>query len=281
MPSWNIHIAQTENLLDRGGAVAHAVSDRNSFLFGNVVPDILVGYMVPGIEHPIPYRITHFASPEPIPKPREHEFWSTYVEPLVDELRSAPTQALSCIAPVQAPTIVEERAEMDRANFPEREQAERIDRAEPLAVASQASSLSQLDIKRSVLDMTLGAWAHLLADNLWNTRVNEYLDAHGGKPSEEFRIKKQGDFDWFGKTLRIISVPRATDRMIAAAEAFPQYPIGRRHVIATVGVIHEIVRTNGGNPNHPPYRLLTDAFFDETFHEVLDTTESALRERLG
>ena len=67
MPSWNIHIAQTERLLERTGALASSVRDRNAFLFGCVVPDIFVGYMVPGIADPIPYRITHFAKPEPIP----------------------------------------------------------------------------------------------------------------------------------------------------------------------------------------------------------------------
>ena len=64
MPSWNIHIAQTERLLERTGALAKSVRDRNAFLFGCVVPDIFVGYMVPGIADPIPYRITHFAKPE-------------------------------------------------------------------------------------------------------------------------------------------------------------------------------------------------------------------------
>ena len=91
MPSWNIHIAQTERLLERTGALANSVRDRNAFLFGCVVPDIFVGYMVPGIADPIPYRITHFAKPEPIPKPREHEFWDTYVAPL---LKSSPTGAV-------------------------------------------------------------------------------------------------------------------------------------------------------------------------------------------
>ena len=42
MPSWNIHIAQTERLLERTGALANSVRDRNAFLFGCVVPDILV-----------------------------------------------------------------------------------------------------------------------------------------------------------------------------------------------------------------------------------------------
>ena len=40
MPSWNIHIAQTERLLARASVLADSVRDRNAFLFGCVVPDI-------------------------------------------------------------------------------------------------------------------------------------------------------------------------------------------------------------------------------------------------
>ena len=112
MPSWNIHIAQTERLLERTGALAKSVRDRNAFLFGCVVPDIFVGYMVPGIADPIPYRITHFAKPEPIPKPREHEFWDTYVAPL---LKSSPTGALAA-----ATSIIEERERLNRVHYPQR-----------------------------------------------------------------------------------------------------------------------------------------------------------------
>ena len=54
MPSWNIHIAHAEGLLEDGGPFAGVVRDRNAFLFGNFVPDIYVGYMVPsGRAHPV------------------------------------------------------------------------------------------------------------------------------------------------------------------------------------------------------------------------------------
>lgn len=66
----------TERLLERTGALAKSVRDRNAFLFGCVVPDVFVGYMVPGIAD-IPSRtaLRTLPSLEPIPKPREHEFW--------------------------------------------------------------------------------------------------------------------------------------------------------------------------------------------------------------
>lgn len=268
MPSWNIHIAQTERLLARNGAVADSVRDRNAFLLGNIVPDIYVGYMVPGVLDPIPYRITHFAKPEPIPKPREHEFWDTFVKPL-----------LGCMgegAQATATTLSGERERLNRVHYPRFYEG-----AEPVPeVPASELSCEPADVEQSVLDLTLGVWAHLVADNIWNTRVNEFLEAHGGKPSEEFRIKKQGDFDWFGRTLAIESVPRATDRLVAAAARFPQYPIAKEYVLKSIGVIHEIVRENPGEQDHPPYRLLTEEFFDSVFVEVVERTEQGFAARL-
>lgn len=269
MPSWNIHIAQTERLLARAGAVADTVRDRNAFLFGCVVPDIFVGYMVPGIADPIPYRITHFAKPEPIPKPREHEFWDTYVAPL---LSGAPAGA-----PAAATSIVEERERLNRVHYPHRYEG-----AEPVeGPDADEFSMASEDVAQSLLDLTLGVWSHLVADTVWNTRVNQYLKAHGGKPCEEFRIKKQGDFDWFGKTLGIVSIPCATDRLYTAAAQFGQYSIPQDYVLKTIGVMHEIVRENPGEPDHPPYRLLTEEFFDATFTEVVELTETGFAERVA
>lgn len=233
MPSWNIHIAHTEQLLSREGAVSRNVKDRNAFLFGSLLPDILVGYMVPGLTEAqkMPYRITHVATPEPIPKPREHEFWERWVAPqLADEVS------------------------MDRGIAP--------------AVSASSTASDAAVLRRAVLDMTLGAWSHLLADNLWNTRVNEYLDARGGKPSESFRIKKQADFDWFGRTLPISSVPVETPELVRAAEAFPQYPVEAPQVHDAIVVAYEIVRSATGIAAHAPYLLLSDDFFDKTFAEV-------------
>lgn len=267
MPSWNIHIAQAERLLAREGAVARTVRDRNAFLFGNLVPDIYVGYMVPGITQPIPYRLTHLAKPEPIPKPREREFWETYVAPLLEHAESG--------SPVPLFSIADERERLNRVHYPQRYEGA----PPPPAAPDFAAVPTATDLARSVLDMALGTWAHLLADNLWNNRVNEYLDAHGGKPSEQFRIKKQADFDDFGKTLDIAAIPCATERLLVAAAAFPQYAIERPHAMAAVGVAHEIVRANAERRDVPRYRLLTGAFFERTFEEVLAATERELEER--
>lgn len=270
MPSWNIHIAQTERLLERGGAVARTVRDANAFLFGNLVPDIMVGYMVPGITDPIPYRTTHFAAPEFIPKPREREFWDTYLQPLIERLDEADFRC-GTVGPT---SIVDEREAIDRIHFPQRFAS--ADAAVPETGADEPALPSA---ERTLFDLVLGTWAHLVADNLWNTRVNRFLDEHGGKPSEQFRIKKQGDFDGFGKMLPIASIPRETPELLAAAAAFPQYAIASAHVHDAIVVAHEIVRTNGA-PAHAPYQLLTEEFFETTFAEVLDITDRALEERL-
>lgn len=276
MPSWNIHIAQTEQLFARSGATARIVRDRNAFLFGSLVPDIYVGYMVPAIEHPIAYRITHFAAPAHIPKPREGEFWDTYVMPLVE--RAGDLEHDQDVCPVIDPaSLAAEQDRVGRIHYPQRFEGTV---APPGPESPADAAWDEAGLMRSLVDFTLGAWAHLVADNLWNTRVNEFLAAHGGKPSEEFRIKKQGDFDLFGKSLPIDAIPRATPRLIATAARFVQYPVEERPVILSVGVAHEIVRTNHG-PENPAYRMLTADFFEHVFGEAVELTDQLLAERLG
>ena len=52
-------------------------------------------------------------------------------------------------------------------------------------------------------------------------------------------------------------------------------------MLKTIGVLHEIVRENPGEPDHPPYRLLTEEFFDTTFTEVVELTETGFAERVA
>lgn len=331
MPSWNIHIAHAEGLLAKDGPVARVVRDRNAFLFGNLIPDIYVGYMVPGIVHPIPYRVTHFAKPEHIPKPREAEFWAQYVAPMLSELgiangragggdistdgvvdaigaagskspepsiaadgiAAAPATASAAgeeaaampfgvksgdagslarevahVSPAHAPTYELEFDPAHSARFQE----------EAFDEAARASALPAA-ARHSLFDMVLGAWTHLLADTIWNSRVSDYLDALGEKPSKGFRIKKQGDFDQFGKSLAIDAFPAPTPGLIDAAAQFPQYAIDERSVYFTCAIAHEIVRTNHlAAP--ASYRLLTKEFFAATFDEVQHAAERLIDERL-
>lgn len=80
MPSWNIHTAHVERLLREEGAARLGVRDVNAFLFGNFLPDIYVGYMVPvPVAHLRDYRETHFADGGAIPSPNYQAFWDRFV----------------------------------------------------------------------------------------------------------------------------------------------------------------------------------------------------------
>ena len=290
MPSWNIHMAQTERLLERPGAVTATVHDAGIFMFGNVLPDIFVGFMVPGAgldsPHHIPYRISHFTDPVSIPKPREWEFWNAFVAPMAAQVAAlkagVPLDAGALKSFAEAPRVPQAPIAQAIAQERGRKGVEGpAEHPRVFASAAEAGLPEELDVARDLLDLCLGSWAHLLADHIWNARVNEYLDMIGGKPGEEFRIKKQGDFDAFGRTLVLshAAVPDETPALVRAAAAFPQYAVGEPFVHDSIVVMFDIVRSNGGRPEHLPYRLLTDEFFDKVFNEVLDTTERLLEER--
>ena len=220
MPSWNIHIAQAERLLAREGAGRLGVRDVDAFFFGNLVPDVYVGYMVPDLDTKMRYCDTHLAEPESIPTPRADEFWSTYIH-------------------------------------------ERDLEGEP------------------VDDMVLGAWVHLAADSLWNGRVRAFAARQGLRPGEELRIRKQRDFDTFGRTFDLRTRFAATDRLVRAAARFPQYPIDRTAVERSCDVANGIVERNTLEPGERAvYDLLDERFFKETFEETVATAARRLSSRL-
>ena len=172
------------------------------------------------------------------------------------------------VSPAHAPTYELEFDPAQSARFQE----------EAFDGAARASALPAA-ARHSLFDMVLGAWTHLLADTIWNSRVSDYLDALGEKPSKGFRIKKQGDFDQFGKSLAIDAFPAPTPGLIDAAAQFPQYAIDERSVYFTCAIAHEIVRTNHlAAP--ASYRLLTKEFFAATFDEVQHAAERLMGERL-
>ena len=212
MPSWNIHTAHVERILDAGELAGIGVSDESAFLFGNLVPDIYVGYMVPEVTRKIEYRDTHFADPGFIPAPDASLFYRRYVQ------------------------------------------------------AGEAN------------DVTLGAWTHLLCDHYYNLRTIEYIDKIGVKPGEQTRIRKQGDFDLFGRTLEISRVPELTSSLIDQCARFPQYPVDEPDVRGAVDVAAQIVERN--RLDHvdgiPEYSLLMPEFFADTFAEVDEVLRKAL-----
>lgn len=219
MPSWNIHMEQVQRLFEDPGAEALGIRDPNVFLFGNVVPDIYVGYMVKPITRRIDYRKTHFAPGGQIPVPREHEFWDRYV-------------------------------------------------AGPDARGEDPG------------DLVLGAWAHIAADNYWNSRVRAYNAQIGVRPGEYTRIRKQADFDQFGKRCELHVCPVPTEALFRACAAFPQYPIEREDAERALEVCRRIVETNRPDePGPAHYLLLTPEFFSTTMTGVLDFTRERLVKR--
>ena len=219
MPSWNIHMAETERLLAAPGAEALGVRDPNAFLFGNLVPDIYVGYMVPDVDRKLPYRETHFAGAGAIPCPRDDEFWDRYV-------------------------VAADRRGEDPG------------------------------------DLVLGVWAHLAADNMWNSRVRRFIAARGIPAGERTRVRKQTDFDTFGHLLPVHAAPHASEELYRAAEAFPQYPIDRRTVDKALASADRIARGNAPSaPARLSYTLLDQAFFDSVYRDVLEHTAHRLSER--
>lgn len=83
MPSWNIHAALTKGILESNDPVCLGVYDTNAFKFGNLIPDIYVGYMVKDISHTLRYIQTHLTQPEHIPIPGAHVFWETFIGPKI------------------------------------------------------------------------------------------------------------------------------------------------------------------------------------------------------
>ena len=212
MPSWNIHTAHVERLLDDVSLPELGVSDANAFLFGNLAPDIYVGYMVPDITRKIEYRDTHFADPGFIPAPDASLFYRRYVQ------------------------------------------------------SGEAN------------DVTLGSWTHLLCDHYYNLRTIEFIDRIGVKPGEQTRIRKQGDFDLFGRTLEISLVPQLSESLVDQSARFPQYPIDKPDVRGAVDAAARIVERNRTDhvDGRPDYSLLTAEFFANTFAEVDEVLRKAL-----
>ena len=79
MPSWNVHTAHVERLLTEYESGRLGIADENAFLFGNYVPDIYLGFMVPDAGFRIDYCITHRADLNRIPLPDADAFWDDYV----------------------------------------------------------------------------------------------------------------------------------------------------------------------------------------------------------
>ena len=124
-----------------------------------------------------------------------------------------------------------------------------------------------------VSDVVIGAWCHLVCDHVYNSQTRRYIASIGVVASDETRIRKQHDFDLFGRTLDISMRPETTSDLVRASAGYPQYAIEERDVRAAVAVAGRIVYQNQLDyiTGVPAYDLLTEGFFSEArekAHEV-------------
>lgn len=129
-----------------------------------------------------------------------------------------------------------------------------------------------------VSDLVLGSWAHLVADHDYNMRTNDYLLEHGIAPGTETRIKKQSDFDLFGRTLDISLSPHITPEVLRQCATYSPYPLGEQDIRQAQEVMEGIVRENSENhlDETPPYLMLTDEFFSSLFEQVTNRIRTGL-----
>ncbi len=270
MPSWNVHTAHVQRLLAEGPASSFGIRDVDAFLFGNYVPDVYIGYMLPRPSGILPYAATHFADPCAIPIPREREFWDLYVEPVAELPADVP------LGP--APITVEQGVEISRAGGtfvlePTPAEHERV-----------RAMLAAKDYR--VSDVVLGAWAHLACDSAYNEATHAWLRKYHVPAGERTRIRKQGDFDKFGRTLSITLTCEASDAVVEQAAAFPQYALAEVDVRRSIEVANGIVASNQANhiDGEPDYSLFTSDFFEGVFEhatEVLVERLSDYAKRVG
>ena len=183
MPSWNIHTAHVERLLAQEDPAALGIRDVNAFLFGNLVPDIYVGWMVPDASHTMDYRETHFAEPAHVPEPRYDEFFERFAVPsadtygrvsdvvlgawthlVADHVYNAHFNRLLIQRGMKAGTVVRERKQADFDTFGRTLDIHMVPEATPELVA-QAAAFPQYPVLEVDVHATCEAMARVVADN--------------------------------------------------------------------------------------------------------------------
>lgn len=126
----------------------------------------------------------------------------------------------------------------------------------------------------STLSLTLGAWAHLVADRYYNGNFRTYwlqCDIAGGDVQ---RIAKQADFELFGNSLRLQTCTQATQQLLEAAYNFRPYRILEEDVNRSIDIANAIVRNNGkAHLTQTSYQVLSKAWLDRVFSDCTDRLE--------
>ena len=118
----------------------------------------------------------------------------------------------------------------------------------------------------STVSLTLGAWAHLAADRMYNSSFRDFCGTHDTPQGDELRLLKQGDFDLFGHSLGISSLVEVTPELLDAANRFRPYSILAADVKRAVDVASAIVRGDDVKSYPETYQLLTGEWMTGVFN---------------
>ena len=116
------------------------------------------------------------------------------------------------------------------------------------------------------LSLTLGAWAHLAADRMYNARFRSFCETHDVPSGNELRIGKQADFGMFGQALGPSTRVVLTQELLDAARSFRPYSILPEDAKRSVDVANSLLL--GEKPFHPAsgdYRVLNAKWMTDTF----------------
>ena len=214
MPSWNIHIAQTERLFQRGGRRGADGCRSQRVPLRQPHPRYLRRLHDAGHQgaHPLPHHAFRHAPPH-IPKPRERsEFWDTYVAPAAERLGVRPGGVRGERGRPHTRGVPARRAGTMSA-APITRNATRTPSRRCGQAVSADDDVSPAALERSLFDLLLGTWSHLMADNLLeHARQRIPRRARSGKPERGVSHQEAGRFRpvWQGAPAR--PHPRAPRR---------------------------------------------------------------------
>lgn len=117
----------------------------------------------------------------------------------------------------------------------------------------------------SAVSLTLGAWAHLVADRIYNGSFRDFCETRDTPQGDELRLLKQGDFHLFGHSLNISSLVEVTPELLDAANRFRPYSILADDVRRATDVANAIVRGAEVKSYPETYRLLTEEWMNSVF----------------
>ena len=120
-----------------------------------------------------------------------------------------------------------------------------------------------------VSDLMLGVWCHIVCDHTYNKYTRRYIHTHDIPVGEKTRIRKQTDFDLYGRSLTMGRLPRLTPELVQQGAAYPQYCVREVDICAALEVIDEIAQTNlAAYEESPHYSMLNKKFFSTAAAEA-------------